>query len=85
MLVVDLKQGRYEIVQFITKSCTSFGRVKSISVFLDSSPAALIEMSTPEQTNELAAKLGGTIVGATTTALIRLEQKPHRANVRQSP
>jgi hypothetical protein len=74
MLIVDLNKERYEIVQLITKSCSVFGDVREIRLFLNSSPTAVVEMSTTKETEELALKLGGKLVG--TTAFIDLA---HRA------
>ena len=73
MLQIDLKAGRYEIVQFITMKCLPFGDVRSIRIFLDSSPTAVIEMSTMEQTEAVVSKLEGKLVGA--TAFIDLAQR----------
>jgi hypothetical protein len=73
MLIVDLNEERYEIVQVITKCCSAFGDVRKISLFLKSPPTAVVEMSTVKETEELALKLGGKLVG--TTAFIDLAQR----------
>jgi hypothetical protein len=72
MLIVDLNEGRFEIVQLITKRCSAFGDVRTVSLFLDSSPTAVVEMSTMKETEELASKLEGKLIG--TTAFIDLVQ-----------
>jgi hypothetical protein len=72
MLKVDLNQGRYEIVQHITKNCSTFGIVSTIRLFLGSSPTAVVEMSSIGETEELALKLGAQLVG--NTAFIALSQ-----------
>jgi hypothetical protein len=74
MLIIDLNEERFEIVQLITKSCSASGDVKEIRLFLNSSPTAVVEMSTMKETEEVALKLGGKLVG--TIALIDLA---HRA------
>jgi hypothetical protein len=73
MLTVNLNEGRYEIVQLITKSCSAFGDVREIRLFLNSSPTAVVEMSTMKETEVLVLKLGGELVG--TTAFIDLAQR----------
>jgi predicted nuclease with RNAse H fold len=81
MLIIDLNEERYEIVQLITKRCSAFGDVKEIRLSLNSSPVAVVEMSTMKETEELALNLGGKLVG--TTAFIELA---HRARqVSQAP
>jgi hypothetical protein len=75
MLKVNLNQGRYEIVQHITKSCSAFGKVRSINLFLESSPTAVVEMSTIKETEVLAMKLGGILVG--NASFIGLAQRFH--------
>jgi hypothetical protein len=65
MLTVDLNEGRYEIVQRLTRICSAFGTIGSIRLFLESSPTAVVEMTTMKETEELAARLGGRMVGST--------------------
>jgi hypothetical protein len=78
MLMVDLNEERYGIVQLITKRCSAFGDVKEIRLFLNSAPTAVVEMSTMNETEELALRLGGKLVG--TTALIDLAHRAREVN-----
>ena len=72
MLQVDLNDPDYQIAQSIKVICLAFGRVTSVKVHRSPVPFALIEMSTREQTFELAARFGGSTFG--TCALVHLEQ-----------
>jgi hypothetical protein len=72
MLLVDLNDSDYQIAQFIKVSCLAFGRVKSVKIHRSPVPFALIEMSSREQTFELAARYGGSTFG--TCALVHLGQ-----------
>ncbi len=74
MLKVDLNEGRYDIVRQITNDCAPFGDVHTVTLFLESAPTAVIEMSTLKDTEALALKLGGRLVG--NTAFITLSQRP---------
>jgi hypothetical protein len=73
MLQVDLKATDQKVRQIIVEKCTKFGRVKSVKLHRTPTAFALVEMSTRDQTNELAAKYGGSVFG--TCALIHLEHK----------
>ena len=73
MLEVDLQEPDREIGEMVAQRCASFGRVTSVKIHRTPSAFALVEMTTRDQTNELAANLGGSVFG--TCALIHLEQK----------
>jgi hypothetical protein len=75
MLKVNLNEGRYEIVQHLTRICSAFGIISSIGLFLESSPTAVVEMATMKETRELAARLGGRMVG--NTAFIELSRQSY--------
>lgn len=72
MLQVDLNDPDYQIAQFIKVVCRPIGRTTSVQVHRAPVPFALIEMSSREQTYELAARFGGSSFGA--CALVHLEQ-----------
>ncbi len=74
MLNVDFDEGRYEIVQLVTRYCVAYGNIKSIRIFIESNSMAVIEMATEEQTEKLAARLGGRMVGD--TAFVELKHLP---------
>ena len=73
MLQVNLEIPDQQVERFIKESCSEIGRVTSVKLLRSPSPFALIEMSSHEQTYELAARLGGSTFG--TCALVHLEQK----------
>jgi hypothetical protein len=73
-LQVDLKNPDQQIGLVISQNCSEVGRVTSVKVYRSPSPFALIEMSTQEQTHEVASRHGGSSFGS--CALIHLEQKP---------
>ncbi len=73
MLEVDLNAPDQEVGQLVTQSCSQYGRVTSVKVHRTPSAFALVEMTTRDQTNELAASYGGSAFG--TCVLIHLQQK----------
>lgn len=73
MLEVDLNVSDAILGNIVAESCTRFGRVTSVKVHRTPSPFALVEMTTREQTSDLAATYGGSAFG--TCVLIHLEQK----------
>ena len=75
MLLVDLSDRRHDLFQNIRSFCSEFGEVRSVTIFLESSPTAVVEMSTIEQTEKLALTLGGKLVGD--SVYIDLAQRPH--------
>ena len=81
MLNVALNEGRYEIVQTVTRRCSEFGNVRSIRLFLGSAPTVVVEMATSKQTEALALSLDGKLVGP--TAFIDLAHDPHEARQRE--
>ncbi len=74
MLRVNIDDGRYAIVQGVSKACAVYGDVKSVRIFIESKCTAVVEMSTMEQTEKLASGLGGRLVGS--TAFIELMSRP---------
>lgn len=73
MLEVDLNAPDIKVGEFVAQSCAPFGKVASVKVHRTPSAFALVEMTTRDQTNELAARFGGSTFG--TCALIHLQQK----------
>ena len=73
MLEVDLQAPDQEISKVVAQSCAQYGRVTSVKVHRTPSAFALVEMTTRDQTNELAASYGGSAFG--TCVLIHLQQK----------
>jgi len=73
MLEVDLNAPDIKVGEFVSQSCAQFGTVTSVKVHRTPSAFALVEMTTRDQTNELAARYGGSTFG--TCALIHIEQK----------
>jgi hypothetical protein len=63
MLPVDLNEVRYKIFQSIRKTCTGFGEVRSVTIIFESSPTAVVEMSTMEQAEAVASTFGGGLIG----------------------
>ena len=76
MLKVDLNDSDYHIKQFITHTCSAFGRVTSVRMHRSPSPFALIEMATREQTYDLSFNFGGSTFGS--CVLVHLEQTADR-------
>ena len=74
MLEVDLNVPDIQVSELVTQTCATFGKVTSVRVHRTPSAFALVEMTTRDQTNELAACYGGSTFG--TCALIHLQQKP---------
>ncbi len=73
MLEVDLEAHDQTVGQVVAASCGQFGRVASVKLHRNPSAFALVEMTTREQTQELAASYGGSVFG--TCALIHLNQR----------
>ena len=73
MLEVDLNEPDQSIERVVAESCKQFGRVTSVKIHRTPSAFALVEMTTREQTSELAASYGGSAFG--TCVLIHLQQK----------
>jgi hypothetical protein len=72
MLEIDLKAPDQRVAQLVAENCTQFGRVASVKVHRAPSAFALVEMATREQTNALAATLGGSTFG--NCVLVHLRQ-----------
>ncbi len=72
MLEVDLEAHDQTVGQVVATNCGRFGRVASVKLHRNPSAFALVEMTTREQTQELAANYGGSVFG--TCALIHLNQ-----------
>ena len=73
MLEVDLDGPDQSVGQRVAENCAQFGRVASVKVHRTPSAFALVEMTTREQTSDLAATYGGSAFG--TCVLIHLQQK----------
>lgn len=73
MLEVDLNVTDLQVGESVAQRCAEFGKVTAVKVHRTPSAFALVEMTTREQTNELAASYGGSTFG--TCALIHLQQK----------
>jgi hypothetical protein len=73
MLEVDLEAPDQKVGQTVAESCAPFGRVTSVKVHRNPSAFALVEMTTREQTGDLAATYGGSAFG--NCVLIHLQQK----------
>jgi hypothetical protein len=65
VLSVEFDDGRFAIVQRVSKACAAYGEVRSVRIFIESVCTAVVEMSTMEQTEKLASGLGGRLVGST--------------------
>mgnify|MGYP003336443027 FL=1 len=74
MLEVDLNAPDIQVSELVAQTCALFGKVTSVKVHRTPSAFALVEMTTRDQTNELAGRYGGSTFG--TCALIHLQQKP---------
>jgi hypothetical protein len=74
MMLVDLAAPDHSVVKLVAENCAAFGRVTSVKVHRTPSAFALVEMTTREQTHDLAATYGGSTFG--TCVLIHLQQKP---------
>ncbi len=70
MLRVNLAASEQQIAGFITGLCVSFGKVMSVKIHRLPLPFALVEMSSPMQTQQLTSRLGDSAFG--TVALVRL-------------
>lgn len=73
MMEVDLGAPDQRVGQFVAECCAQFGRVISVKVHRTPSPFALVEMTSRDQTHNLAATYGGSTFG--TSVLIHLRQK----------
>ncbi len=73
MLEVDFNEPNPRLKRSIMDTCAAFGPVRSVKVHRQQSPFAVIEMTDPAQTIELAGKFGGSTFG--TSALIHLTPK----------
>lgn len=73
MLLLDLAKSDQELTQLVKAQCAGFGAVRSVKIHRAPTVFALVEMSTHEQTLELAAQYGGSAFGS--CALVHLEQK----------
>lgn len=74
MLEVDLDATDQRIGQIIAENCTKFGRVTAVNIHRTPSAFVLVEMTTRDETNEVAATYGGSAFG--NCALIHLEHRP---------
>jgi hypothetical protein len=72
-LKVDLKKLDRELTLFLTEHFSAFGIVKSVNIHRQPTPFALVAMSTPHETLDLAAQHGGSALGS--HALVHLEQE----------
>jgi hypothetical protein len=81
MLHVDFDEGRYEIVQRVTRYCAAYGNIKSIRIFIESNSTAVVEMATKEQTEYLSARLGGRMVGSTAFVALRHKSRKPVASI----
>jgi len=72
-LKVDLRKNDKELTLFLTEHFSAFGTVRSVNIHRQPTPFALVAMSTPHETLNLAAQYEGSALGS--HALVHLEQE----------
>ena len=73
MMEVNLQSHDLEVGRDVAETCARFGHVASVKVHRSPSAFALVEMTTREQTADVAASYGGSVFG--TCALIHLQDR----------
>ena len=74
MLHVNLDAPDFQIERAIKQDCSKLGGVRLVRIHRLPAPFALIHMATGQQTNDLAARFGGSVFG--TCALVHLKPIP---------
>ena len=72
MVRIDLTLSDSELSIVVASLCCEFGTVKSVKIHRRPMPFAIVEMSTLEETLELAARFDRTVFG--NSVLLHLEQ-----------